>query len=66
MLLRSQSTLAMSLLRFVDPISGSIRIDGLDISKIDLETLRQRISIIPQGIHNTHTTILRNGTDGTR
>lgn len=46
---RRQSTLAMSLLRCVDPIAGSIRIDGLDISKMDLETLRQRISIIPQG-----------------
>ena len=39
----------MSLLRFVDPIAGCIRIDGLDISTIDLETLRQRICIIPQG-----------------
>lgn len=46
---KSQSTLAMSLLSFVDPVAGSIRIDGLDISTIDLETLRQRISIIPQG-----------------
>lgn len=38
----------MSLLRFVDPCSGSITIDGLSITSINLEELRQRITFLPQ------------------
>jgi len=38
----------MSLLRFVDPASGRIVIDGIDISKIGLHDLRSRITFIPQ------------------
>ncbi|KAJ6452790.1 hypothetical protein C8R45DRAFT_1223373 [Mycena sanguinolenta] len=43
-----KSTLAMSLLRFTDPSSGRILIDGLDISKIGVEDLRSRLTFIPQ------------------
>ncbi|GAA5987197.1 hypothetical protein JCM11641_006056 [Rhodosporidiobolus odoratus] len=43
-----KSTLATSLLRFADPASGSIHIDGLDISSISLTDLRQRITLVPQ------------------
>ncbi|CAE6448018.1 unnamed protein product [Rhizoctonia solani] len=43
-----KSTLAMSFLRFVEPSEGSIRIDGLDITKISLQDLRSKITIIPQ------------------
>ncbi|CAE7221585.1 unnamed protein product [Rhizoctonia solani] len=43
-----KSTLAMSFLRFVEPTEGSIRIDGLDITKISLQDLRSKITIIPQ------------------
>jgi len=28
--------------------SGSITIDGIDISKVDLQTLRERVTTIPQ------------------
>lgn len=38
----------MSLLRFVDPLSGSIIIDGISITDINLEELRQRITFLPQ------------------
>lgn len=38
----------MSLLRFVDPSSGSIIIDGISITDINLEVLRQRITFLPQ------------------
>ncbi|KAJ6450393.1 P-loop containing nucleoside triphosphate hydrolase protein [Mycena sanguinolenta] len=43
-----KSTLAISLLRFTDPSSGRILIDGLDISKIGAEDLRSRLTFIPQ------------------
>ncbi|KAG0239020.1 hypothetical protein BGW41_007967 [Actinomortierella wolfii] len=43
-----KSTLALSLFRFLDPMAGSISIDGIDISKIGLEDLRRRLTIIPQ------------------
>ncbi|KAJ7258427.1 multidrug resistance-associated ABC transporter [Mycena haematopus] len=43
-----KSTLAMSILRFTDPSSGRILIDGLDISKIGVEDLRSRLTFIPQ------------------
>ncbi|KAF9490898.1 multidrug resistance-associated ABC transporter [Pleurotus eryngii] len=43
-----KSTLAMSILRFADPASGRILIDGIDISKIGLYDLRSRLTFIPQ------------------
>ncbi|KAG2181050.1 hypothetical protein INT43_008632 [Umbelopsis isabellina] len=43
-----KSTLAMSLFRFVDPVEGSIEIDGVDITTIGTEDLRSRLTIIPQ------------------
>jgi ABC-type multidrug transport system fused ATPase/permease subunit len=43
-----KSTLALSLFRFVEPMSGSIKIDDLDITRVGLTQLRSRIAIIPQ------------------
>ena len=43
-----KSTLAMSLLRFVEAASGSITLDGLDISELDHTTLRQRLTVMGQ------------------
>ena len=43
-----KSTLALSLFRFVDPESGSITIDGIDITSIGVEDLRSRLTLIPQ------------------
>ncbi|KAJ7761604.1 hypothetical protein DFH07DRAFT_903306 [Mycena maculata] len=43
-----KSTLATALLRFVDPSSGMVIIDGIDISKIGIHDLRSRITFIPQ------------------
>ncbi|KAL1733355.1 hypothetical protein EV714DRAFT_246810 [Schizophyllum commune] len=43
-----KSTLAMSLLRFTDPSSGRILIDGIDITTIGIQDLRSRITFIPQ------------------
>lgn len=40
--------LALSFFRFLHQSAGSIRIDGLDISKLSLQTLRSRLTILPQ------------------
>jgi len=43
-----KSTLALSLFRFVEPTSGTIKIDGIDITQAGLAQLRSRVTIIPQ------------------
>lgn len=43
-----KSTLALSFFRFLHQESGRILIDGLDISKLSLSTLRSRLTILPQ------------------
>ncbi|WP_428395392.1 ABC transporter transmembrane domain-containing protein [Lichenicoccus sp.] len=43
-----KSTLFQLLLRFHDPQSGSIRIDGTDIASVDPRDLRRRIGLVPQ------------------
>ena len=43
-----KSSLALSLLRLLEPQDGSIIIDGIDISTIKLQSLRSRIAFIPQ------------------
>ncbi len=39
--------IAMSLLRFVDPSSGKIWLDGLDITTVGLKDLRSRVVSLP-------------------
>lgn len=43
-----KSSLTLALFRFLEAREGTIRIDGIDISKIGLHDLRSRLAIIPQ------------------
>lgn len=43
-----KSTISMAISRIVELFSGSIEIDGVDISKVDLHTLRSKVTVIPQ------------------
>ena len=43
-----KSTVFQLLLRFYDPQSGRILVDGADIAQVDPEALRHRIALVPQ------------------
>ncbi|KAK3919142.1 ATP-binding cassette sub-family C member Sur [Frankliniella fusca] len=45
-----KSSLVMSLFRMLDVSEGSIILDGVDITKLPLQLLRTRLSVIPQDI----------------
>ena len=45
-----KSTVAQLLLRMYDAGSGTIELDGVNIQKIDLKTLREQISYVPQDV----------------
>ncbi|KAL4897073.1 P-loop containing nucleoside triphosphate hydrolase protein [Aspergillus ambiguus] len=43
-----KSSLTLALLRFLEAQSGSVFIDGVDVSRMKLHVLRSRVGIIPQ------------------
>ncbi|KAL6300043.1 metal resistance protein YCF1 [Sparassis latifolia] len=43
-----KSSLLLSLFRIIEPSSGAIYVDGVDITKVGLHDLRSSISIVPQ------------------
>lgn len=55
-----KSSLVNLLLRFYNPTSGQILIDGHDIKKIKIESLRKNIAIVPQEITLFNGTIKEN------
>ncbi len=55
-----KSTLINLLSRFYEPTNGEIRIDGVDIKKMSLESLRNSIGFVQQAIFLFSTTIREN------
>ena len=43
-----KSSLTLALFRIIEPVGGSILIDGIDVASLELEDLRSNITIIPQ------------------
>lgn len=43
-----KSTMADLILRFYDPYSGRIMVDGVDLKTLDLKTYRRQIGVVPQ------------------
>ena len=43
-----KSTIFQLLLRFYDPASGAVTLDGVDIAKVDPSALRARLALVPQ------------------
>ncbi|GAD94718.1 hypothetical protein HCAG_00092 [Paecilomyces variotii No. 5] len=55
-----KSTILKLILRFYDPESGSVTIDGQDICNVTLGSLRANIGVVPQDPALFHDTILNN------
>ncbi|KAJ6779926.1 hypothetical protein PWT90_09323 [Aphanocladium album] len=45
---RGKSTIGTLLQRFYDPVAGTIRIDGEDIAKMSVKSLRRKIGVVAQ------------------
>ncbi|XP_048433259.1 ABC transporter B family member 13 [Pyrus x bretschneideri] len=55
-----KSTVIALVMRFYDPISGTVLIDGYDIKSLNLKSLRKRISLVQQEPALFSTTIYEN------
>jgi len=43
-----KSTICLSISRIVEIFEGVLKVDGIDIKKVPLDVLRERITVIPQ------------------
>ncbi len=55
-----KSTVARLLLRFYDPQSGGIRLDGCDLRELDLDVLRRSVSVVFEDTFLFHDTVRAN------
>lgn len=55
-----KTTIGNLLLRFYDPTSGAIKIDGIDIREFTLKSLRKNIGIVSQDVILFNDTVLNN------
>ncbi|MGW0633691.1 ABC transporter ATP-binding protein [Streptomyces sp. NPDC002758] len=55
-----KSTLAKLLVRFMDPDSGSVRLDGVDLRDVTTASVRAAVTLLPQHAQLFHTTIRDN------
>src|SRR5207244_477720 len=42
-----KSTLAKLIARFYDPTAGAVRVDGVDLRDVTMESLRKRVAVVP-------------------
>ncbi len=55
-----KTTLIKLLLRFYDPSAGSITLEGIDLRKLDLQSLRRHIALVAQEVYLFHGTVEEN------
>ena len=55
-----KTTLTRLLLRFYDPLSGVVRLGGVDLRAVRLEVVRARIGLVTQDVHLFHASIRDN------
>jgi ATP-binding cassette subfamily B protein len=55
-----KSTIAKLLLRFYDPAEGQLRLDGMPLTTLPLEFLRENVTLLPQQTLILHATIREN------
>jgi ATP-binding cassette subfamily B protein len=60
-----KSTVLALVLRFYDPTSGRVLVDGVDVSKADLGALRGRMALVPQEVALFADSVLENIRYGT-
>ncbi|WP_190819400.1 ABC transporter ATP-binding protein [Saccharopolyspora pogona] len=55
-----KSTLTKLLQRFYDPAAGRLAIDGVDLTDLPLQTVRDTIALVPQEVAVFHSTVAEN------
>ncbi|MEM7355635.1 MAG: ABC transporter ATP-binding protein [Acidobacteriota bacterium] len=55
-----KSTLIHLLMRFYEPTSGGIQVDGTPLAELDLGSWREKIAVVSQDIHVFDTTVAEN------
>ncbi len=55
-----KSTILRMVPRFLDPTSGVVRIDGIDVTQVDLADLRRQIAYVPQEPYLFRATVWEN------
>jgi ATP-binding cassette subfamily B protein len=60
-----KSTILSLILRFYDPVAGEVLLDGIDISRLDVDRLRGAIALVPQEVALFADTVAENIRYGT-
>ncbi len=55
-----KTTITSLLMRFYDPVSGAVRVDGRDLRDVTLHSLRQNISVVLQDVFLFNGTVAEN------
>ena len=55
-----KSTLLRLIPRFIDPVAGAVRLDGVDLRDLDLAWLRRHVALVPQELALLRPTVWEN------